>query len=290
MIETMDAPRRPPTVERAVRRADLPRASRLGINGAWPLALLLAAMSLGGILLPGLYLGETASWAAQAVGQDWVDLVLAVPWIVISAAYARDGSRAGRLCLAGALLYAVYQLVIYAFALRFNALFLLYCAALGLSLFAVIAVLADLARVEIDRWFTERVPFRPAAALLIGIGAVFSALWLAEIVPALARGTTPASIVEAGVPANPVHVMDLSAVLPAHVAAGILLLRRRQLGYLLAPVLLAFDVLMSLSIAGMMIVMRLRGVAASPVVVAALALLALASAAMLVRTVRSLRR
>jgi hypothetical protein len=82
--------------------------------------------------------------------------------------------------------------------------------------------------------------------------------------------------------------MDLAVVLPAHVACGIGLLRRRPLAYLVAPVLLAFGVLMALSIGGMMIVMRLRGADASASIAAGMTVLALASTFVLVVFLRRL--
>jgi hypothetical protein len=56
-----------------------------------------------------------------------------------------------------------------------------------------------------------------------------------------------------------------------------------------SPILLGFGVLMSMSIAGMMVVMRLRGEPASMAVAATLAGLSLATAVVLVRTLRAIR-
>jgi len=262
---------------------------RLDVWAGWGLALLIVVISLGGILSPAIYSRETPGWAAQAVGQDWVDLLFAAPFIAVAAAYARAGSRAGRLLLAGGCLYSLYELLIYAFAVRFNALFLVYCAALGLSVLAFGAAMTAFQGEDVRGWFTDRLPRKTAGAWLIGIGVLFSLLWLAEIVPALAHGGLPASVAEAGVPTNPVHVIDLSVVLPAHVAGGALLLGRRPLGYRLAPILLAFGVLMSLSIGGMMVVMRLRGIPAATPVIAAMAALCLGSAWIGLRVLRALR-
>jgi hypothetical protein len=266
-----------------------PRAARFAVGLELPLTLLLAAISLAGILSPSTYGRETASWAAQAVGQDWVDLLIAVPWLALSGAYARGGSRTGRFLLAGGYLYALYELAIYAFAIHFNALFLLYCAAFGLSILGLVATMHALGREDLPGWFSARMPRRGAGALLIAIGVGFGLLWLGDIVPALVRGTTPPTVIEARVPTNPVHVMDLSLILPAHVAAGVLLLRRRPLGYLLAPVLLAFGILMATSIGGMMVVMRLRGVPADLAVVAGMAVLAGLNGWVFTRLARALR-
>ena len=58
----------------------------------------------------------------------------------------------------------------------------------------------------------------------------------------------PPSLAEAGLPTNPVHVLDLAIVLPAMIVTGVLLRRRRPLGLLLAPVLLVFAVAMGVAI------------------------------------------
>jgi hypothetical protein len=54
-----------------------------------PLAALFAASSLGGIPLPDVYAREAPLWAAQGVGQNWVDLIVAVPLLLISASFTR---------------------------------------------------------------------------------------------------------------------------------------------------------------------------------------------------------
>jgi hypothetical protein len=266
----------------------VPTSRSFAARASLPLAALLAAMSLAGLSFPSLYARESASWTAQAVGQDWVDVSLAVPWLVVAGLAARRGSRRALLLLGGSLAYTVYELVIYAFAVRFNALFLVYCATLGLALFSLCALCADLLRDDPRSWYGAAAPVRAAGGFLIAVGVVFALLWLAEVVPALARGSLPPSVAEADLPTNPVHVLDLAFVLPAHVLVGVWLLRGRSLAYALAPILLGFDALMAASIAGMMIVMGLRGLTASPAVAAALAAVSAASAVLLARVLRRL--
>jgi hypothetical protein len=260
------------------------------VLAAFPLALLLTVASLVGILHPSTYGRETENWAAQAVGQDWVDLLFGVPWLLVTAWGSLRGSRSARLLLAGGLLYTTYELLIYAFAVHFNILFLVYCVSLGLSLFAMVGVASALAREDVPSWFEDTVPVRAPGIFLLLIGVVFALLWLGEIVPALASGGVPRTVAEAGVPTNPVHVIDLSTVLPAHIAAGVLLLRRHRQGYAAASVILAFGVLMALSIAGMMVVMQLRGLDQTFAVAAGMTGLAAVTAAFLLSMLRKLRR
>ena len=268
-----------------VTRAD--PAGRLGAELGLVLATVVAAVSIFGIVLPSTYARETPAWAAQAVGQDWFDLLVAVPWLALA---SRRAAGAGRLLLAGGVLYAVYELVIYAFGVHFNALFLLYCGALGLGLLTLLLLGVSLLRVPSPPWPTAGAPVRTVAGLLFGTGALFAFLWLAEIVPAMARGETPASVTAAALPTNPVHVMDLAVILPAHVAAAALLLQRRSTGEILATVLLAFGLLMSASIGGMLLVMRLRAVPASSGVILGMTALAIADALVLARVLRVTRR
>ncbi len=259
------------------------------MSAAFLLAFFMTIASLVGVLHPGVYARETENWAAQAVGQDWVDLLFGVPWIVISAWGSRRGSRHARILLAGGLLYATYEFLIYAFAVHFNALFLVYCASLGLSLFALFGAGRSLAREDVKSWFEDRVPVRTPGIFLVTIGVGFALLWLTEIVPALLHGGVPRTVAESALPTNPVHVIDLSTILPAHIVAGVLLLRRHPLGYRAAPVVLAFGVLMALSIAGMMVVMQLRGLEQTFVVAAGMMGLSAATSAILVSMLRKIR-
>jgi hypothetical protein len=257
----------------------------LSVVLTFPLALLVAAASLAGLMLPATYARETANWAAQAVGQDWVDLLVAVPWLVVTGLLAMAGSRRGLMLLAGGLAYTLYEFAIYTFSVHFNGLFLVYCAALGLSAFGLAGVTSILGSGD-PTARSALLPTRTVGIFLTAVGVVFAATWLADIVPALVHGTVPRSLQDAGTPTNPVHVIDLSVVLPLHVIAGVSLLRRRPAGFVLAPVLLGFGVLMSASIAGLVLVMRHRGFEGSWGVFGAMVLVCLASAGALTAWLR----
>ena len=228
-------------------RSPFDTAARL----AFPLAVLFAAASVGNIVLPAAYARETASWAAQGLGQDWVDLVFVVPVLVASAVMARRGSRRAGLVLGGAVAYTAYSLVLYSFAVHFNPLFLVYSAALGFSFYALVSVVVACRRDDPGRWFSARAPVRAAGIFSILIGLAFYALWLSELVPALVAGAAPASLAEVGLITNPVQVLDIGIVLPAFVIGGVALVRRRRLGYWLVPVMLSFAVLMDVALIGM---------------------------------------
>jgi hypothetical protein len=247
---------------------------------ALPLAVLLAAGALGGILLPAVYAREHPHWAAQGLGQDWVDLVFAAPLLALSAVFTLRGSRPFTLLLAGALSYSLYSLVLYAFFMHFGPLFLVYTWALGLAFFALVGLVCSLRAQDVAAWFAAEAPVKPAGTVAVLLGAAYYVVWLSEVLPALASGAAPMSAVEIGFATNPVHVLDLGVVLPAFVVGGVALLRRRPLGYWLAPTMLGFGVVMDVALLGMGVSIEARGTGAAPPFAVLVVMLLLAAGAL----------
>jgi hypothetical protein len=79
--------------------------------------------------------------------------------------------------------------------------------------------------------------------------------------PALVSGHAPKSVQDAGLFTSPVHVLDLSLLLPAFVITAVMLLRRTPAAFILAPVLMAAGFLIIVAVAGMALAMAVRGFA-----------------------------
>lgn len=253
---------------------------------AWvslPLAALVAWSALGGIFLPSTYARETASWAAQGEGQDWVNLLVVAPTLAIGGVRALRGSLRARLVVGGALIYTVYSFLLYAFEVHFNPLFLVYCATLGLSFYALLAQLVQLLHEDGRGWYRGAVPARVTGVFLLTVAGGFGLLWLGQIVPALLSGSDPAGLSDIGLLTNPVHVLDLSLLLPALTVTGVSLLRGGALGFALAPLMLGFNVFMPLAIGAMVLLMHSRGIGQGPGLAVAAAGIAVVSGALLLR-------
>ena len=220
-----------------------PVALGLGALGA----LLAAMTSLSGLLSPGAYARETPDWAAQAVGQDLANLPVIVGLLWSSVLVLR-GSAPALLVWLGFVIYLIYAFAIYAFALHFNSLFLLYVAVLGLSFYALVGALAGLDVARVTGPLLQSAHRAGASVLLIAVGAMFALLWLAEILPNLTAHTVPESLRATALPTNPVHVLDLSFMLPAMMIVGIMLRRKHRFGLLFAVPLLVFAVTMGIGI------------------------------------------
>jgi hypothetical protein len=266
------------------------RPAPLAGRAALLIAALVAAASLGGIFVPASYAQETASWRVQGMAQDWVDVLVAAPWLAAAGVLTLRRSRRGALLLAGALVYTAYAFAIYAFAMHFNALFLVYVALLSLSAFALADLARVLGRAPASEWFDERAPRRLAGSAMMVLGLVFAVLWLAQIVPATVRGTAPSSLAEVGLITNPVHVLDLAFIVPLLVLSGHRLRRGRDSGYVLGTILLGFSVLMSLAILVMSIQLHRHDLAPDASLVAVFAVTTLFFATLLAVMLRSLSR
>jgi len=226
---------------------------------SFPLATLLAVASLGGLFLKSTYVNETRLHAAQAAGIDAMNLAVIVPVLVIAAILALRGSVAAQLVWTCALVYLVYNFLYYAFAVHFNAMFLAYCGVLGLSFYALAGSVPALSIPEIARRYGPRTPVKTTAIALLVLGLGTSFHWLSEIVPALLAGKTPQAVRDSGFVTEPVAVLDLAFLAPASIAAAILLLRHKPLGFVYGPVLLAFLVLSGMGLAAMGTAMAVRG-------------------------------
>jgi hypothetical protein len=250
----------------------------VAISGFWialslAAALLAAVASAAGIYVPGIYARETASWAAQGVGQDIVNLFVLCPALLLSAYHAASGSTRGLLVWLGLLMYFVYSYLLYAFFVHFNTLFPVYVAVLSLSFWAGIGALSGVSLERLTSVFDRRRPYRAHGLYRMVSAVLFSALWLSDIVPALASGTMPPEVTEAGLPVNPVHVLDLAFVLPAMMATAVLLWKRDLYGLLFTVPLLTFAAAMGMAIIGMSVVMGARGLGESTGVIAVFAVL-----------------
>jgi hypothetical protein len=225
-------------------------------------ALLILLASASGIFLKSIYARETLSWAVQGIGQDIVNLIAAVV-LFIAAYFVNKGSVKAFLVWSGVLLYLIYAYVIYAFDVHFNSLFLVYVAILGLSFYALVVSVIHLHLDGIQAYFSANTKARVVSVFLLVLGILFYLLWLTEEIPALLTGEIPQSVMQANLPTNPVHALDLGLYLPAMLITGLLLWRRKLLGYLLAGPLLVFSVLTGSAILAIFLVMSSKGMPTS---------------------------
>jgi hypothetical protein len=215
------------------------------------IALLVTFTSLCGILLPVTYARETPLWAVQAIGQDYANLAVAV-LLLISTYLVTHRSLRGYLVWLGSLIYLIYAFAIYAFALHFQFLFLVYVAILGLAGYTLVGGLMAVDPNMVAQILRKNRSMPYVAALLAAIGLLFGFLWLSQIIPDILAGGVPSDVLAMQLLVNPVHVLDLAFLLPGMLVTALLIRRDDPLGYLMAVPLLVFAVTMGLGIVVMM--------------------------------------
>ena len=130
---------------------------------------------------------------------------------------------------------------------------------------------------------------KTVAVYFLLISALFYFLWLSEIVPAILNYDIPPGIIETGLFTNPVHVIDLSIVLPAFFLVAVFLITKNSIGILLAPCMLVFCILMDITIGWLIIVMKSRGVEANYFITILMGILALISIVLLIWYLKSVK-
>ncbi len=234
---------------------------RTGNGWLWltvPICALLAIAAGTGVFMSGFY-RDSASYVAQARGQDLISLFIALPMMIVASWLSGRGSTAARLVWFGGLAYLLYTYIFFAFDMRFNSLFLVYVALVACSLYGLIGGLVSANKLAIKTMFSERTPVRGVSTYLAVVMVLFYFMWLSEVLPASLGGWIPQSVQEGGTPTNGVHVLDMAWILPALGLTATQLWRRRPVGYLLAGACLAFLTLLVLAILGMIVAMALEG-------------------------------
>jgi hypothetical protein len=253
------------------------------------LSVALLAAAAGLLAADRIYNQETSVLFDQATAQDVVTLLPVAPLLAFLAVSARRGSLSAFLCLPGLLAFTVYNYAIYAFSIHFGPLFLVWVAILGLSIFALVGAPGY------GRHPGDQAALRGEGDAAAGVvphrrgRAVRPAV--AQRDRAQPAGRRPSrSARDWNVPTNPVHVLDLAFFLPAAVTSGILLLRRRPLGYATAAGQLVWIALTCVPILITPLVANARGHAPGWAVTLPIGVLLLATLAVLGRLLQHTAR
>lgn len=179
----------------------------------------------------GIYAFDTAFKVPIFRGTDAVTLVVALPLLVIALLLYRRGSLRGGLVLVSALAYMLYNSASVAFGVTYNNLFLVYLAYFSTSLFAFLLAFTAVDVQELSSRIGQNIPRRGIAILMFVSGLALVVAWLGDIVAALVQGRVPDI---ASYTTEVTYVIDLGIVAPVTVLAGIMMLRRAPIGYLLS--------------------------------------------------------
>jgi len=223
------------------------------------IALLLAVTAVAGISWPATYARETPSGRAGGLSSDIVDLCLVMPILLISGITGHRGSVPARLIWLGTQGYLLYNFVIYAFGVHFNALFLVYCATFSLCFYATVFSVRFIPLDQIARTYSPRAPRKTIAIVFLLLATTTAFPDLRNDIAAILARQIPQDIIDANQPVNFIHVLDLGFLLPALCITAILLFRKKATGYALAPIFLTLLAIMSMELVTILTVMGRKG-------------------------------
>lgn len=223
------------------------------LNFTLPIVVLIAICSGIGFFNQELYSKETTDWLSQCIGQDISNLFIIAPALLISSYFSAKSSKMAKIIWLGVMATNIYSYILYCFAVHFNSFFHLYCAILGLSVFSVIKFFTN-SDEDYREWFTDKVPSKTVGIFLIVITSMFVFLWMSDSLPYALKNTVPPSITADGLLTNPVHVLDFSFYLPMMYISAVFLMKKKSLGYLMAPVMIVFGIATNINIISLTIV------------------------------------
>jgi hypothetical protein len=201
------------------------------------ICLLAAIASAGGLLIKELY-RDNAFVKAAWFTNDIITLAVAVPLLIIAVIKSQRGSQRWMLIWVGVLGYMFYNFAFYLFGAAFNQFFLIYTALFSLSAFTMLRLLWHLSNELLTQQFSERIPVKTISIYLLLMPLMLFVAELSMIIPFITSGTLPETIVATGHPTSVVFALDFSIIIPAFIAAAVLLWQRKNWGYILATMML----------------------------------------------------
>lgn len=217
--------------------------------------------SIHGEMVPiygrGLYQFESVTMAAQAKAQDIVTIFLGIPLLIISLSLTKRGLLKGRLLLAGTLGYFLYTYASYSFLAMYNPMFLIYVILLSTSFFAFTLTMMSFDLKRLCSRFQPKTPIKFIGYFLIFLAIIIALMWLGRIVNPLRAGIVPAEL--GHYTTLVIQALDFAFVVPAAMLAGLLVLRKKPFGYLLASVVIIKGITMLTAISAMIIGMISAG-------------------------------
>lgn len=214
----------------------------------------------------GIYQHMSSDVAVQGIAQDYITLFLGIPLLLVSFFLAGKSSLRGKYLLAGTAGYFLVTYLFYLCMAMFNALFLVYVVLLMTSFFTFSQTMLSFRPDELSSHFKPNLPVKLLGGFLIFNAIAIGLLWLSIVLPPLLDGTIYPMALEHYTTLI-VQGLDLALLLPLSLLTGYLLIRKRSLGYLLAPVYFIFLSILMTALTAKVIGMTLTGVNAGPALV-----------------------
>lgn len=203
------------------------------------------------MITQGLYKYNSQRMVAEGVGWDYFTLIVAIPLMLLLLPRIYRYSLRAKLFAIGLLLYFFYQYFMYALGWAFGPLFLLFIFIFGLSLIGVVWIISLIDVSELTNDITDSFPRKSIAFLCYFIAVLLIFMWLKRIVAGLQGDLEEGMLL--GQTTMVIQALDLGLIVPLAIFTGMLVIKRKPLGYLLSPIVLVKAMAMAGAILAMLI-------------------------------------
>jgi hypothetical protein len=204
----------------------------------------------------GVYANNSMLKATTAKGSDLVMLLVSLGLLI--ATLKRDSGPKAKLLHGGLLVSILYYSATTAFGITYSRMFMLYLIAFSVAFFTFVVSMIDMNTtikpVNKDRKYA-------GTAIFTIIAGCTALVWLMSILPTLFTGI-PLDIIDVST-TEPTFIIDIGLIFPTCLIGGIMLLKKKQAGYILSPVMLTFLAVIAVTVIGQFAVQLYYGVVIS---------------------------
>lgn len=176
----------------------------------------------------------TQEMADANIPNDIATLVFAVPIAIIFLLFAAKNKSFALICLSGILYYFMYNNIVYFFEVPLSPISILYVISIGISLAAIVMIIAAIDKNKVTDKLRNVVPAKFAGGVLILLGIFVLGFQVSEI------------MTEAGRKA--LCFADIALGVPVMLASGIYLIKKKPFGYIAGGAMLFSYVMQSIGL------------------------------------------
>lgn len=182
----------------------------------------------------GIYAFNSVLSVSTRLGSDATGIIIAI--ILIAFTLLKKRPLYAEVIRTSALIYLTYHSIFLVFGISMNILYFLYVICFSTSLFVTIATVQNLLKsIEVPTPLKKK-GLKGAGVFLIIVGVIIALLWIFSIVPLMLNNTYGSSL---GIQTTEItYGIDLSITCPLFIMCGIWILRKKDIGFKVAPLLL----------------------------------------------------
>lgn len=180
------------------------------------------------------------------VSQDLITIVIGLVLLIFSLKINKDDTKKQILSLSF-LAYLFYAYGIYVIEQIYNSLYIIYIIVFALSFWALVYGLININTDKLKNIKMSKLTRYITIGFLIFIPVLFYILWTKELLPLMQEGKKIEFMYS-------IYILDMAFVLPAFLITAFLIIKRKVIGYIFAPLLFfkAFTLLFSVGLGGLL--------------------------------------